>query len=533
MVTRRSRAVIFALLYAALAFTLIYIMTSGGPGVSYDSENYLVMAERFTLEQWSRTFNPVWPPLYPLIIAAIKVLGTADLVDAARLVSIFCYLLLIVAVYRVGVRLRGELTGHLAAISALFFAPIVYVYSFCWSETLYTLLSILFFLTLIPLIQSPEQGKTKYLVLSAIFAGLASVTRYVGFSLIGTGILAILLLSYSERKRERLRRAGLFALVAAVPVFLHYFACFLNYGLAGKTQFPSKYTFWHQLFQLFFTLYRDFLSFDLGFWQYTYFFQLGPLSFWLKILLLTGTTALVLLFVFSLLTSRASWSFFKPHLGMLFYLIMYCSIILYVGSTVAIDPMGSRFTVPLYPLILLLAFSAAHYLCSNVFNKGAKAAAFLLTGVCAVLFWGIQITSTASIHKGIDSGSFPTMEQPGNLNRESLAFLRENADSNDVIITNIPRKLSFIWPRQAPYADIGKEQWQSFQSELLLEASRRSIYVLICTEDFAPLGISVDEIEQTNRQFNLFSSQGQFGSDLVFKTRRVVFRDQPGTPQEE
>jgi hypothetical protein len=47
------------LLYGALAFVVIYVMTSGGLGVSADSENYLMLADCFTQKLWGKAFNPI------------------------------------------------------------------------------------------------------------------------------------------------------------------------------------------------------------------------------------------------------------------------------------------------------------------------------------------------------------------------------------------------------------------------------------------------------------------------------------------
>lgn len=120
------------------------------------------------------------------------------------------------------------------------------------------------------------------------------------------------------------------------------------------------------------------------------------------------------------------------------------------------------------------------------------------------------------------------MEHPGNLNRQSLKFLKENVDSNDIIITNIYRKLTLIWPRQEPYPNIPQKNWEEALDEIMYEASRRTIYVLICTEDFSPYGITVEDIEKTDEERGLFSWKKIFGNDYVYKTKRVVFRQ----PQE-
>ncbi len=524
---KHSRTLIFSLLYAALAFAAIYVMSSGGLGLSSDSENYLITADRFAQGRWGDAINPIWPPLYPLTVAAVGFAGSAEPIAAARIVSILSYLILVVAVFLVGLRLQGKSVAHLSAVSVLCLASLIYVHCFCWSETLYTMFSVLFFLWLTSFLKSAPEGRSGHLIWAAIFAGLGSVTRFVGISLVATGILSILLLGEYRPWSRKLKRTLVFALVAGVPLLLHYSACFLRYGLAGKTQFPSKFTFWHQSLLWFSTIYHDFLSFDLGFWKYVFFFGFGSLWLWLQIVFLAGAAALLVAAFGSRPPATLSGSNLTPRLAMLLYLVLYSGIILYVGSTVAIDPVGSRFTVPLYPIILLLVISGFSSGYRRLAHRGKRNLALALVIACAGSFWGIQTISDLSIHRGIGSGSFPAMEHPGNLNRDSLRFLKEQADSNDVIITNIPQKLAFIWPRQTPYPDIPRQDWDSTERDLTYEASRRSIYVLICTEDFSPLGIITQDVEETDRKSDLFSWRKDFAGDAVFKTKPVVFR-RPG-----
>ncbi len=495
-------------------------------GVSYDSENYLIMAERSVQGQWAETFNPVWPAFYPLSIAAIEYLGSALPLVAARTISILSYIVLVIAVFLLGLRLQGRFTAHLGAISMLCLASVLYIYIFCWSETLYILFSVLFFLLLTEFLLGPSAAKrNRYLLGAAVFAGLASVTRYIGASLIGTGILSIFLFGGYLPASRRLKKTLLFTLVACAPLLLHSVACFLSYGLAGKTQFPSKYTFGHQLVQLVVTIYRDFLSYDLNFWGYLFFLKWGFLDSWLRIAFMLGALALVIMFVKSPGLPRREKNPPEPRIAILLYFLIYCSVLLYVGSTVSIDPIASRFMAPLYPLILLLALGALFRAYRAIKRAKAKNAALVSVIVCLAAFGAIQLSSTLNIYRGISSGSFPAMEQPGNLNRGSLRFLKENVDSTDMIITNVPQRLSFIWPRRYTYPNLHKDEWDLAQDELTYEASQRSVYVLLCTADIAPLGITLREVQETDRRLNLFAWRKDFGNDVIFRTKHVIFHE--------
>jgi len=490
----------FTLLYAVLSLTVIYVMTSGGLGISVDSENYLIIADRFTEHLWGKALNPIWPPAYPLSIAAIKTLGLAELVGAARVVSILSYVILVVTVFLLGLQLQGKFTAHISAISTLFFASLIYIYCYAWSETLYIMFSMLFFFMLVLFLKAPPEKRTKYLIWSGIFAGLGTVSRLIGFSLIGTGILSIIFLSDYHPKSKRLKKTLVFMLVSGIPVLFHYLTCFYYYGLRGKTQWPSKYSFSHQLSQFFLTIYHDFLSFDLSFGKYVFLFGSGFPLFWVRTMVLLCLLIFLILFFKVAFSTRFPKDAYKFPIGVIFYFILYGSIILLVSSTVAIDPIGSRFTSPLYPLFLLLAFSFVFHICNSFTQQKTRRLLWGLAILGAVSFWTVQITSSLSIYKGIRSGSFPTMEQPGNLNRESMKFLKENSDSSDVIITNIYRKLTFLWPRQEPYSNIPKEEWEKSLKAVTYEASQRTVYILICTEDFAPYGITVEDMDQTDER---------------------------------
>ena len=510
------------MIYAAIALAVIYVMTAGGLGVSYDSGNYLLSAQRLAAGEWGRAAAPIWPPLYPLAIALLDVPGSADPLKAARILSLLTYPALVVAVFLWGLWAHGKLTAHLCAVSALCLAPLTYLYCFCWSETLYTTLSVLFFLVLTLSFKSSGKRQAKYLMCAAIFAGLGTVTRFIGFSLIGTGALSILFFTGDHAWSAKLKKTFAFLVVSCAPIFLYFLARLLHYGLVGKMQHPPKYGFWYQLLQLFSTTYHDFLSFDLSFWKYVFFFEWSSLSLWLSIPPLAGIVLLLVLLGRKMLSAGSVSGFPSTHTAVLLYTALYSSILLYVGATVAIDPIGSRFAVPLYPPILLLLFSAVSNGYRDLVEKRAGKPASLLLVLCLTSFWGIQALSCCSIYRGVSAGAFPAMEHPGNLNRESLRFLRQEADSGDLIVTNVPRKLSFIWPRSVPYPYIPETGWEPAQRELRYETSRRSVYVLICTEDFSPRGIDSEDVERSDREIGLFSWKKTFQNDLVAKVKPVL-----------
>jgi hypothetical protein len=523
----------FALIYAAFACGLICLMTSGGLGISADSESYLVTANRFTQQRWGESLNPYWPPLYPLSIAAVKATGLAGLLGAARIVSVFSFIISIVTIYLLGLELGKRFVAHFSVISSLFLASMIFLFCFCWSETLYIMVSLLLFLVLTRLLRSPEGEETRYLILSGIFSGLGTITRFVGCSLIGTGVLCILFLSNHKPKIKKLKESLAFISAASIPVFLYFLGCLHYYGLTGKKQFPSPYSFSHQLLQFPITFYHDFLTFDLMFWKYTLFFDWKFPFFWPRAFVLISLVIFLFLFIKAICSAQLQKSEFRSLGGLMVYVVLYISTILVTSSTVAIDPIGSRFTVPVYPFVLLLVFSAISYIWKTSIQAKLKHWFLGMAILSLGIFWSMQLVSTISIYKGISTGSFPAIEHPGNLNRGSIKFLKQNAGPSDYIISNVYRKLTFIWPRQEPYLYATEENWGKSIDAIMIKASQRTVYFLISTQDFAPDKITVEDLDKADHGIGLFAWKKDFGNDYLYKTKQVVLQSPQGSKEGE
>ncbi len=502
-------------------------------GISPDSESYLVTANRFTQERWGESLNLYWPPLYPLSIAAIKAVGLVGLLGAARIVSVLSFIVSIIAVFLLGMELKEKYVAHLCTISCLFLAPMVYLFCFFWSETLYIMLSLLFFVALTRLIKATGGEETRYLILSGILAGLGTITRFVGCSLIGTGVISLLLLSNYSSGIAKLKKALIFVLVSGVPVFLYLLSCFFYIGLATKKQFPSSYSFSHQLLQLPLTFYRDFLTFKLMYWKYTFIFDWSFPFFWLGVFVLIGLVVYLFLFLKTVFRTQPEKSFAKFLKASIIYPALYLTIILFTSSTITVDPIGSRFTVPVYPFVLLMIFSVV-FLVLRTSNLGKsrnwlRGVAILSLGI----FWSTQLVSTISIYKNITAGLFPSLEQPGNLNRESIRFLKQIAGPNDNIVSNVYRKLTFIWPRQEPYLYVNAVDWEKSIDAIMLKASQQTIYFLIFTGDSTPQKITVEDLDKADKQMGLFAWKKSFGNDCLYKIRQVTLQPLPDSKEGE
>ncbi len=491
--TGESRGLLYALLYGVLGLAAMYAMTSGGMGVSVDSERYLIAANHLKEMEVERTIKaifPHFPVFYPMMVAVVQFLGRDEGVDAARIVSVLSFAVSLIVIFFLGLRIQGKPTAHLSAISFLILAPLIYTFSYCWSETVYIVLSLLFMFMLIRFLNAPERRESTYLVGSGVFAGLGFLTRYVGLSLVGTGLLIILLLSRQGRISRSIKQALVFGLVSVLPMFIYVLLDFLSLGTLKRESVPAVFSLPEQLVRFLVTIYHDLLSFDLAFDKYLFFFNgINPVNklsspfFWFSIIILLCLLLFIVLFVRVTLSSRSFRRSLGPKKVLALYVALYSLLLVGTTASVRVDPLGSRFTTPLYPFITLLVFSVVFDICRAFKGRRMKRVLLDLAILATCLFWGIQSISTASIYRGISLGSFPAMEHPGNHNRASLQFLQSSLSSNDHVITNVPYKLSFIWPRDLPYWSIS--QLDQFLSQMGDRLSETPVYLLLCTGDRA------------------------------------------------
>jgi hypothetical protein len=165
-------------------FALLLWVTPNGIGLYYDSMPYLESAQNFTagLGMGRLTCGPFkpltrYPPLYPLVLAALHTIGVA-LPLAARLVSgLALGLVSALAGASVWRATHSRILMLLASGWVLGSASVLSVFSWAMSEPLYAVLWLSSLLTMAAYLQD---GRRHALLAAAGLAGLALLTRYVG-----------------------------------------------------------------------------------------------------------------------------------------------------------------------------------------------------------------------------------------------------------------------------------------------------------------------------------------------------------------
>ena len=221
-------------LVAALAgFSIIFLFTRhGGIGLCPDGVVYTTTAKNIVsschLVDFRHYALVEFPAFYPLFLSMIMlVTGLQPLVFGAILNAIL---------FAVVIYLSGSITEQFlhkskwykaAILSCIVLSPgLLEVYSMLWSETLFILFLLLFIIMMHRYFQTYSR---KALIAAAIITSLACVTRYAAITIIGTGII-LLLLDKKLPLRRKIKDIVLFGLISPLLLIINLVR---NYMVGG------------------------------------------------------------------------------------------------------------------------------------------------------------------------------------------------------------------------------------------------------------------------------------------------------------
>ncbi len=174
----------------------------------------------------------IHPPFYSIVLSAIGLLRI-DLVVAARWLNVTSFVLTIFIAGWMFFRFsRVPAMGIIASALMCAFPNMVMMFSSSMSEPLFIFLILLQGLCLLVYL---EKKKLYLLVLAALVAGLASLTRSTGLAMLGAGAVGILLFS-PGKKWQRLGTVFLYAGLSILPTVLWLVWGYLSgeHSIAGR-----------------------------------------------------------------------------------------------------------------------------------------------------------------------------------------------------------------------------------------------------------------------------------------------------------
>lgn len=176
------------------ALLIFFFARHGGIGISPDSIVYLSTARNVVYHGAFNEFtgNPItdFPMGYPTFLSIFLFITRVDFLQSGQFINMLLFFTLIY--------LSGSIINHLtsnkwvkiAFLAIITFSPtLLGVYTMLWSETLFLVMILLFFVALY------RYGRLKTinaLIAIGVIAGLSCVVRYAGVTLVGAGGLMIL-----------------------------------------------------------------------------------------------------------------------------------------------------------------------------------------------------------------------------------------------------------------------------------------------------------------------------------------------------
>jgi hypothetical protein len=176
-------------------------------------------------------------PLYPLLIVLVNRFGFSY-ADAALIVPVIAYGIILVLVYFLALELYGKQTGLLSLSCFLIYSVLTYVSRYAWSESV----SLVFlFVALLLLVRSRQFTRIQSIGINSFLAGLATGlafdTRYALLPLFFLGTVFLVI----EHRERKLTLAALlpFVIGTAIPTTLVLAHNLLSSGAIMPPTLPS------------------------------------------------------------------------------------------------------------------------------------------------------------------------------------------------------------------------------------------------------------------------------------------------------
>ncbi|NMB96297.1 MAG: hypothetical protein GYA02_06760 [Clostridiaceae bacterium] len=242
---------------------ILYSNFNYGPAITHDSVAYMHAAESLLSGKGMQYFGyespfTQWPPLFPLLLAGLKSVG-ANLVYVSSYINAITYALIIMISGLWVLSSTGKRSfAIMTSLALLVSIPLYYVFKSMWSEPLFILFVLLFLISMgshinktnpkmpfqkISISRHSRQYKgrlsKKYLVMASIFAALACLTRYVGITLIITGVFVLLLLQ-KKKIINRLLETILFGVISSIPILMWIIRNYVLTGTLMGDRVPSQ-----------------------------------------------------------------------------------------------------------------------------------------------------------------------------------------------------------------------------------------------------------------------------------------------------
>lgn len=495
----------FAYFLAALVIGLVF--TQSGPGISPDSINYISAGENVYYKNgfyigYSDRLQPytAQPPLYPLSIAVLMHLGL-DAIQAARLVPVLCFALLMLPLFFLGEALESRLTGHVVCLVCVVLSPLLRVTAYAWTEMLYTFFSVVAILFLTQF--CARKPGWKLLCCSALCTALAMLTRYIGVTLLFVGLIVIVLKCTPRTKMGY--HILIFGCISSLPITVWiYRNIALVSQFTGATREESTMGLLANVTITLETVLKDFF--------------LVPLEVVNKYVHTNVGLAVVGAFFVLLVCVRmypAKQKFLLNYLRknyvVLSYVFVYLMTLIVMRSLWHFDRISYRLMSPIYPFLIVAVTSFIFYTLKQVKNPLLHKTLLLITALLCVLFFLLQAVSFVYYYEFFKDGV--GCSSPKWKDQEWITWIERHVPDDATIYSDSDCVL-FRLRRPIEYLPLSGDEKAVHKFFERLKNEGNSFIIWFGGSSY----LSNDEIVAMNQQYDVLVVVADFNECTIYKT---------------
>lgn len=398
---------------AAIGFFIIFLFTRhGGIGVCPDGVVYSTTAENIKasgkLVDFTQCAVVDFPAFYPLFLSGLMLItGLKPLLFAPYLDALLFALVIFLSGHimeQFSVRSKWYKRAVLACI--ILSPGLLEDYSMLWSETLFIVLLLLFMMTLHRYFQSYSR---RVLIAAAVIAAIASVTRYAGIVIIGTGGL-FLLLDTQLPLRRKLTDLILFSVISPLLLIINLAR---NYSVSGtltgmrEKSITPLVANTHDVGSVF----SDWLPFLNGHYKETV---------WVTVIIVAGLTFLVLKHFFQ--DRRIS----RYESMAACFSLLYILFMIITATISRFETLNSRFMSPVF---IPLLWSGSSWIVP-VYQQSSRPAKKWVIGLGIIFFLSFQynqLAADAETWDGVKDAGIPGYTEDQWRYSETVKFIEKDS----------------------------------------------------------------------------------------------------------
>jgi len=530
-----------------IALILGLLMTQSGSGFSPDSVNYMLAGENLYHGHGFGTVATVnygvfiHHPGYPLTIAGFMVLGF-DAEQAARIIPILCFALLVFPLFFLGKRIGGVLTSYLACLMCLVLTPLLWLATWAWTDMPYIFFSVLAILFLVEFAQSSERSN-KTLFLGGFFISVATLMRSIGITIFVVGLLIILVkqlelgkvwnrkysIGVAVREKSKLTtmvyQILVFSLICLAPILLyiarnymltgHWYAGYSSPAESGISEMVPDLLHWIVVAISQALVTPWFFSGLQEVWS------LSGMDNGLLLVLAVILVCLLLLAVcikIGLLSGKSLLRCLGKSYIPILYIFVYLSTIIATGATWFMWKQ-LNYLVPCYPLIILVVVSLGIWAWKETKRTWLRHTFFSVLVILVTLFVALQVGSSLSYYSDFDRSEFGReFNSPTWLNEEGIAWVASNVPDDATIYSDQSKGAWFVLRR--PVASLLYSANVEGQRSFFKKLENENAFIICFKGElhYQPRP-SNSEIAELNQEYDILEIVADFPTSMIWRVR--------------